>query len=118
MQVDKAQFFRILFAIEESALVMECRLTDDLKRELAAFATGEWVSCRNQSCGEAISVLREDRQLYQEAQRKGESVEAVFKYIGYRISDFSCAECMKIPPRSIIDSNAYLRRVMRGVVLQ
>ena len=56
---DYTQFINILKAMEESELTDTLNIPHDINREIAEYATGDWIYCGNTECAELVSVLEE-----------------------------------------------------------
>ena len=53
---DLQQFVEIFESVEQSNLIKTCNIPQDINKEIAEYATGDWRIC---DCGEFVSILNE-----------------------------------------------------------
>lgn len=58
---DHEQFKHIFYAIEESPITQSLRVSKDVIKLTAEFATGSWKMCPSKFCGEIVSILQDDQ---------------------------------------------------------
>ncbi len=90
-QYDQCQFQKLYKSITASSLVKSMDISSDLIQELAEFATGRLKQCSNKECKDRISVLRQDKELYDETHNYASKL----KYkICQHTKQIYCGECM------------------------
>ena len=60
---DHNQFMKLFESIGETAIAKQLNLSNDIIKEVAEHATGDWETCGDPDCGELVSVL-EGQQTY------------------------------------------------------
>eukprot|EP01084_Bolivina_argentea_P083366 150930_1 len=63
-KLDNEQYQQIFNAIDNSPMIQSLHITHSISRNIAEFANGQFKKCSNDKCKNDISILHQDRKIY------------------------------------------------------
>eukprot|EP01084_Bolivina_argentea_P309672 535705_1 len=90
--LDNEQYQQIFNAIDNSPMIQSLHITHSISSNIAEFASGRFKKCVNDKCKNDISILHQDRKIYDNNHEN--SVQVGYKWC---VSDkLFCSDCMDL----------------------